>query len=104
MPQGLLVGGRELLGTALASTTLPIAPRWFLPWQSRPNFLFILADDLGYGDLSCFGRPDDRTPNLARLAAEGGRLLLEHLGSLAGGVKSWILGEIRSGATGVRFL
>ena len=39
----------------------------------RPNVLFILADDLGWGDLSCYGRPDYRTPNLDRLAAEGTR-------------------------------
>jgi arylsulfatase A-like enzyme len=33
--------------------------------------LFILADDLGFGDLSCFGRPDYETPNLDRLAQQG---------------------------------
>ncbi|MCA1818178.1 MAG: sulfatase-like hydrolase/transferase [Acidobacteria bacterium] len=41
--------------------------------SSRPNILFILADDLGWGDLSCYGRPDYRTPNLDRLAAAGAR-------------------------------
>jgi arylsulfatase A-like enzyme len=41
--------------------------------DARPNVLFILADDLGWGDLSCYGRPDYRTPNLDRLAAEGVR-------------------------------
>lgn len=39
----------------------------------RPNILFIMADDLGYADLSCYGRPDFRTPNLDRLASEGMR-------------------------------
>src|SRR5882757_4183702 len=38
---------------------------------TRPNILFILADDLGWGDLSCYGRPDYRTPNLDRLAVQG---------------------------------
>jgi arylsulfatase A-like enzyme len=37
----------------------------------RPNILFIMADDLGYADLSCYGRRDFHTPNLDRLAAEG---------------------------------
>jgi arylsulfatase A-like enzyme len=39
--------------------------------QDRPNVLFILADDLGYGDLSCYGRPDYDTPVLDRLATQG---------------------------------
>ena len=39
--------------------------------RPRPNVLFILADDLGYGDLSCYGRPDYQTPRLDRLAGEG---------------------------------
>lgn len=44
---------------------LPAAP---------PNFLFILADDLGYGDLSCYGAHDLHTPHLDQLAREGVRL------------------------------
>jgi len=39
--------------------------------QGRPNIVFILADDLGWGDLSCYGRPDYQTPNLDALAREG---------------------------------
>lgn len=39
----------------------------------QPNILFILADDMGWGDLSCYGRPDYRTPNLDRLAQQGMR-------------------------------
>ncbi|MEW6356130.1 MAG: sulfatase-like hydrolase/transferase [Planctomycetota bacterium] len=42
--------------------------------QSRPNILFIIADDLGYSDLSCYGGKDIDTPNLDRLATEGVRL------------------------------
>ena len=41
--------------------------------ESKPNLLFILADDLGYGDLGCYGAPDIRTPRLDTLAAQGMR-------------------------------
>ncbi len=40
----------------------------------RPNFVIMLADDLGYGDLACYGNPVIQTPNLDRLAREGLRL------------------------------
>src|SRR5579864_7056686 len=39
----------------------------------RPNIVFILADDLGYGDLGCYGQKQIRTPNVDRLAAQGMR-------------------------------
>ncbi len=41
--------------------------------NSRPNFLIIFIDDMGYGDLGCYGGTDARTPNIDRLASEGTR-------------------------------
>ena len=37
----------------------------------RPNVLLILADDIGYGDLGCYGTSSVKTPNVDRLASEG---------------------------------
>ncbi len=39
----------------------------------RPNFVIFFTDDLGYGDLSCYGAPQIETPNLDRMATEGTR-------------------------------
>ena len=43
------------------------------PSGRKPNFIIIFADDLGYGDLSCYGNKRHRTPHLDRMAAEGVR-------------------------------
>jgi len=41
--------------------------------SSKPNILFILADDLGYADVSSYGRRDFTTPDIDRIAVEGVR-------------------------------
>ena len=69
----LFLSGRKL---AAESTPVQTSRR-----SSRPNVVFILADDLGWGDLSCYGRPDYRTPNLDRLAVEGTRFTDAYSGS-----------------------
>ena len=48
------------------------------PPTSRPNIIIILADDLGYGDLACYGNTTHRTPHIDRLAREGIRFLDFH--------------------------
>src|SRR5581483_3282804 len=46
--------------------------------RRRPNVVILLADDVGYGDLSCYGATQVRTPNLDRLAARGMRYVDGH--------------------------
>src|SRR5690606_33825520 len=47
----------------------------------KPNIILLLADDLGYGDLGCFGQKIIQTPNLDRLAAGGRRYTQFYAGS-----------------------
>ena len=65
---------RQFVGSALGAAVVAGAiSNSSVSAAERPNILFILADDMGWGDLSCYGRPDYRTPNLDRLAQQGMR-------------------------------
>ena len=52
-----------------------------LTGASKPNIIYILADDLGYGDLGCYGQKTLKTPNLDRMAREGMRFTRHYAGS-----------------------
>jgi arylsulfatase A-like enzyme len=65
---------RDFLGAAAGAAAAAVASPRAARAQQRPNVLFILADDLGYGDLSCYGRPDYDTPVLDGLADQGMKL------------------------------
>src|SRR4051812_34431291 len=47
----------------------------------KPNIIFIIADDLGYGDLGCYGQQKIKTPNIDRLAAGGMKFSQFYAGS-----------------------
>jgi arylsulfatase A-like enzyme len=49
--------------------------------SDKPNIIYVLADDLGYGDLSCYGQSTLVTPNLDRMASEGIRFTRHYAGS-----------------------
>ncbi|HPO12349.1 MAG TPA: sulfatase-like hydrolase/transferase [Candidatus Hydrogenedentes bacterium] len=60
-----------LAGRLLAHPFASIAQENSEGARSRPNIILIVADDLGYGDLACYGHPRNRTPHLDMLAKEG---------------------------------
>jgi len=69
---------RDFLKTLATTTTALAVPgcagsaaRFNRKRAATPNFVIIFCDDLGYGDLGCFGSTTHRTPNLDRMAAEG---------------------------------
>lgn len=65
---------RDILKAAAAPVVAGLAGRFLSAADSPPNFLFIVVDDMGYADLSCYGRRDYTTPNIDRLAREGVKL------------------------------
>jgi arylsulfatase A-like enzyme len=75
----VLLGVAFPLGCLAASAPTNAAA----PSSSRPlpNIVFILADDLGYGDLGCYGQTKIKTPNIDKLAAEGIRFTDCYAGS-----------------------
>ena len=66
----------HLLWLAAGMTSLSLAARAQQP--QRPNVIIIYADDLGYGDLSCYGATRVSTPHIDQLAAEGCRFTNAH--------------------------
>jgi len=62
----------RLISLALIAVLSPAPPPWAGAEQAdKPNIIIIFADDLGYGDLACFGHPTIATPHLDRMAQEG---------------------------------
>lgn len=64
---------RRFMATSAAAASMASAPAWARRDGGPPNFLFIMADDLGWADVGCYGRNDIATPNIDRLAREGMR-------------------------------
>src|SRR3954469_19173246 len=64
---------RPLLKGAAGSVMLPAAIRRARAQSvAKPNIVYIMADDMGYADVSCYGRTDLQTPNIDSIAARGG--------------------------------
>jgi arylsulfatase A-like enzyme len=73
--------GHLLCGWAALGVVQLAAAQNLTTSPSRPNIIFILADDLGYGDLGCYGQRLIRTPSLDRMAMEGVRFTQAYAGS-----------------------
>ena len=70
---------------------------------SKPNIIYIIADDLGYGDLGSFGQQQIQTPNLDRMASEGMRLTQHYSGStVCAPARSVLMTGFHSGRTQIR--
>jgi arylsulfatase A-like enzyme len=73
------------------------------PLIQKPNIIYILADDLGYGDLGSYGQQNIKTPNLDRMAEEGMRFLQHYSGStVCAPARSVLMTGLHSGHTPIR--
>lgn len=68
----------SLISGTLLLSTLPANGQ---KKDSKPNIIFILCDDMGYGDLGCYGQPFIRTPHIDAMASEGMRFTQAYAGS-----------------------
>lgn len=70
---------------------------------SQPNIIFILADDLGYGDLSCYGQTKFQTPHIDRLAQDGIRFTQHYAGcTVSAPSRSSLMTGLHTGHTPIR--
>jgi arylsulfatase A len=78
----------------------------FLPVKQKvrpPNIIYILADDLGYGDLSCYGQQKFSTPNIDRLAKEGMLFRQHYTGcTVSAPSRSCLMTGLHTGHTPIR--
>ncbi|MFA9453552.1 MAG: sulfatase-like hydrolase/transferase, partial [Candidatus Aminicenantaceae bacterium] len=71
----------KTLGTGAAAAAVPGLFSLCRGPERRPNIIYILADDLGYNELGCYGQKKIRTPSLDRMASEGMRFTQHYAGS-----------------------
>ena len=71
----------KTLGAGAAAAAFPLNLSRCTPASKKPNIVYILADDLGYGELGCYGQKYIRTPHLDSLAAEGMKFTQHYAGS-----------------------
>jgi len=91
-----MISGLLVIGAQGQEKTPVVSP-------SKPNIIYILADDLGYGDLGCYGQKVIQTPHLDKMAAEGMRFTRHYAGStVCGPSRSCLLEGKHSGHTYVR--
>ena len=98
----VIMRARQIIAIALLSVFTPIA--WA---QSKPNFVIIFADDMGYGDAGCYGHPTIQTPHLDQMAREGMRMTQFYVAApvCSASRGALLTGRlpIRNGITGVLF-
>ncbi|MDR1672777.1 MAG: arylsulfatase [Bacteroidales bacterium] len=97
------IGVKEGALLGLCSVTLVACHRQQKTDDRRPNIIYILADDLGYGDLGCYGQQLIKTPNIDRLAKDGMRFTRFYAGCpVSAPSRSSLVTGLHTGHTPIR--
>jgi arylsulfatase A-like enzyme len=101
--QGLKTKLSFLLALLVATVPPPLPAQTETAPAPRPNLIWIMADDLGYGDLGCYGQRVISTPNIDRMAAEGLRFTQYYAGAtVCAPSRSVLMTGLHQGRTRVR--
>lgn len=101
MNKELLLGSALIIG--ISGTQQAFAQKKKGQEKKKPNVVFILADDLGYGDLSCYGQEKFETPNIDKLAQNGMRFTQCYSGTtVSAPSRSCLITGTHSGHTAIR--
>ena len=95
------MAGRVALVVALLLPWVAVVDTRAAESNARPNIVFVLTDDQGYGDLGCTGNPIVKTPNIDRLAAESSQLTDYHVAPTCSPTRSALLTGHWTDRTGV---
>ncbi len=92
--------GKQILALALCS---PGVFSVYSQQTEKPNIIYIIADDLGYGDLGCYGQTKIQTPNIDKLAKEGMRFTQHYAGcTVSAPSRSSLMTGLHTGHTPIR--
>src|SRR6056297_2038770 len=92
--------GTLFVGGPVSGNSVVIAEA---PPNKKPNIIYVLADDLGYGDLSCYGQNKFKTPHIDALASNGMMFLNHYSGStVCAPSRSTLLTGLHTGHTPIR--
>jgi arylsulfatase A len=94
---------KKKMSLAICASTALIACSQTIKKEPLPNIVYILADDLGYGDLSCYGQKKFSTPNIDRIAGEGMLFTQHYTGcTVSAPSRSALMTGLHTGHTPVR--
>ena len=77
----VMTNAKERIGSLMLVAGALLLPQMAVAKSRKPNIIFVLCDDMGWGDLACYGQKYIQTPNIDRLASQGMQFMQAYSGS-----------------------